>query len=151
MTLMVAITWYYYDYLWSLFDYYYQLYETGVLPRYKPQFLNHVLKCQNHFIKTSLTIFKKWIYSILYCKSSWRESTLIWDLFWMSQSDGVACEEKLRFQPRSLRYWDSSPVAWDTDIPARSLRYSDSSRSSPVAWDTQILAWDTQIPAVPAP
>ena len=32
--------------------------ETGVLPRYKRQFLNHALKCHNQFIKTFLTIFE---------------------------------------------------------------------------------------------
>ena len=51
--------------------------ETNVLPRYKRQFLNHFLKSCNHFIKTLLTILKKWIYNILYFKFSWNESTLI--------------------------------------------------------------------------
>ena len=44
--------------------------ETNVLPRYKRQFLNHFLKSCNHFIKTLLTILKKWIYNI-YFKFSW--------------------------------------------------------------------------------
>ena len=33
--------------------------ETGVLPRYKRQFPNHVLKCHNHFTKKILFIFRK--------------------------------------------------------------------------------------------
>ena len=33
--------------------------ETGVLPRYKRQFPNYVLKCHNQFIKNILSIFRK--------------------------------------------------------------------------------------------